>query len=39
MITSFLRFTQWKVEQTGVVGMITNHSYLTTPPSGACAGA
>lgn len=29
----FLRFAQWKIEQTGcgVVGMITNHSYLDNP--------
>ena len=29
----FLRFSQWKVEQAGrgVVGMITNHSYLDNP--------
>jgi hypothetical protein len=29
----FLRFAQWKVEQAGrgVVGMITNHSYLDNP--------
>jgi predicted helicase len=29
----FLRFAQWKIEQTGqgLVGMITNHSYLDNP--------
>ena len=29
----FLRFAQWKIEQAkhGVVGMITNHSYLDNP--------
>jgi len=29
----FLRFAQWKIDQTGqgVVGMITNHSYLDNP--------
>ncbi len=29
----FLRFSQWKIEQAGrgVVGMITNHSYLDNP--------
>ena len=29
----FLRFSQWKVEQAGrgIVGMITNHSYLDNP--------
>lgn len=29
----FLRFAQWKIEQTGegIVGMITNHSYLDNP--------
>jgi hypothetical protein len=29
----FLRFAQWKIEQTGggVIGMITNHSYLDNP--------
>ena len=29
----FLRFAQWKIEQTkyGVVGMITNHGYLDNP--------
>jgi len=29
----FLRFAQWKIEQTGqgMVGMITNHSYLDNP--------
>jgi predicted helicase len=29
----FLRFAQWKIEETGqgVVGMITNHSYLDNP--------
>jgi len=29
----FLRFAQWKIEQAGrgIVGMITNHSYLDNP--------
>lgn len=29
----FLRFAQWKIEQSGegIVGMITNHSYLDNP--------
>lgn len=29
----FLRFAQWKIDQTGqgIVGMITNHSYLRNP--------
>jgi len=29
----FLRFSQWKIEQSGngIVGMITNHSYLDNP--------
>ncbi len=30
----FLRFAQWRIEETGhgIVGMITNHGYLDNPP-------
>ena len=31
----FIRFAQWKIEQAGegVLGLITNHSYLSINPS------
>ena len=34
----FIRFAQWKMEQMeeGVVGIITNHSFLDARPFGEC---
>ena len=37
----FIRFAQWRIEHTGegVLGFVTNHSYLDNPTFAACARA